>query len=389
MTRRLLQGSLLILAIALLAACGGKPAPAKTEAPAVDVTSAHATDLPLTHDLVGRLAPTRVAEVRARVAGIVLARTYTEGSDVKADAVLFRIDPKPLQAALDVKTAALTEAEATARNATATARRYHELAKRGVISKQDVDDADAKAATAVAAVAQAKAAVESARLDLSYTTVTAPIAGRAGRALVTEGALVGQGTATELTTIEQIDPIYVNFSQPMQAVQQLRAEQAAGRIASNGDGSMRVTLKMPDGQAYPEPGKLDFSDMAVDPQTGTVSLRAVVPNPDRALLPGMFVDVTLDSGTLKHVFLTPQQAVQRDAQGAFVFIVASGKIERRDVTTRNMDGGNWIVTQGLKDGDLVVVNGIQSVHPGLAVHSQLLVPDAHEGAEPPASAAAH
>lgn len=379
-----LRTGVLAISTSLLVACGGKPAAPEPTAAAVDVVTVRAGDLPLTHALVGRLAPTRVAEVRARVAGIVLERVYTEGSDVKRGDLLFRIDPAPLQAALGERQAALAQAGANARNAEATAKRYRDLAAKGVISTQDLDDANAKAATSRAAVAQARAAVESAQLDLSYARVTAPIDGRAGRALVTEGALVGQGAATELTTIEQIDPIYVNFSQPMPVVQQMRAEQASGRVAMNADGSVRVTLALPDGSVHPEAGKLDFSDLAVDPETGSVSLRAVVPNPDHALLPGMFVNVTLDSGTLKDVVLVPQQALQRDARGAYVYVVEDGKAVRRDVDARGMRGGDWVIHGGLHDGDAVIVNGIQAIRPGAGVTSTPWQPP---GAAPAATAA--
>lgn len=370
MPMRHLPRFLLTTSVVLLAACGNQAAPVAHSPAAVDVVTATAVDLPIRHDLVGRLAPTRVAEVRARVAGIVLERAYKEGSDVRAGQLLFRIDPAPLQAAVNEKSAALAQAQATANNAATNAKRLRELAKRGVISAQDVDDASAKAASARAAVAQARAALESARLDLSYATVNAPIAGRAGRALVTQGALVGQGSATALTTVEQIDPIYVNFSQPMQLVQQLRAEQVAGKLATR-SGDLTVSLKLPDGQRYAHAGTLDFADMAVDPATGAVSLRAEVPNPQHQLLPGMFVDVVLDSGTLKQVYLIPQQAVQRDGTGAYVWLVVDDKVERRGIETRSMQGGNWIVGHGLADGDKVIVNGIQSVHAGdrVAVHA--------------------
>ena len=382
-SRSLRAGLLAVLSIGLVA-CGNQSSAPATGPATVDVITVHAGDLPLTHALVGRLAPTRVAEVRARVAGIVLERAYTEGSDVKRGDLLFRIDPAPLQATLGEREAALAQAEASARNADATAERYRGLAAKGVLSTQDLDDANAKAATSRAAVAQARAAVESARLDLSYARVTAPIHGRAGRALVTEGALVGQSTATELTTIEQIDPIYVNFSQPMPVVQQMRAEQASGQVAMNADGSVRVTVTLPDGSVYPETGKLDFSDLAVDPDTGSVSLRAVLPNADYQLLPGMFVDVTLASGTLKNVILVPQQALQRDTRGAYVYVVEDGKAVRRDVDARSMREGDWVIRGGLADGDVVIVNGIQAIGPGSEVKTSPWQP---AGAAPAATTA--
>jgi membrane fusion protein (multidrug efflux system) len=380
---------ILLLATALvLGACSRHEAPAAKTAE-VAVLVATPQDLPLRHKLVGRLAPTRVAEVRARVAGIVLERAYKEGSDVKAGQLLFRIDPKPLKAALDVQQATLAQARVNARNADATAKRYRELAAKGVVSTQDLDDANAKAASANAAVAQAAAAVESARLNLSYADVTAPIAGRAGRAAVTEGALVGQGDATLLTTVEQIDPIYANFSQPMEVVEQLRKEQAQGTLEMQRPEQMQVSLTLPDGSRYDHTGTLDFSDMAVDPDTGAVSLRAVLPNATHRLFPGMFVNITLTMGTLHNIYALPQQAIQRDSEGAYVLVVGGDdKVQRKAVTLRGMHGEDWIVSGGLNAGDRVVVSGIQSARPGGAVHAVAWTPRGSDAAAGASAAAA-
>ena len=264
MYRRLLRPALLGASL-LLAACDQATSqnPSTPPPPEVAVIEVHPETVPLTRELVGRLAPTRVAQVRARVAGIILERAYKEGTDVEQGEVLYLIDPAPLEAALHAQEAALARAQADAVNAAAVAKRYRELAQKQLISTQDRDNALASERSTAAAVKQAQADVESARLDLGYATVTAPIAGRAGRALVTEGALVGQGEATQLTTIEQIDPIYVNFSQSVAELRELRGTATAQHPA-------RVDVLLPDGTPYPQAGTLDFSDLAVDPGTGAV-----------------------------------------------------------------------------------------------------------------------
>ena len=308
------------------------------------------------------------------MAGIILKRVYTEGTDVRQGDVLYLIDPAPLKAALHAQEAVLAKARADAVNAAATAKRYSELAAKKLIANQDLDTALAAERSTAAAVQQALADVESARLDLGYATVTAPIDGRAGRALVTEGALVGQGEATQLTTIEQIDPIYVNFSQTVSELRQLQSGSTAGDPA-------RVDVLLPDGSPYPQPGTLDFSDLAVDPLTGAVSLRAVLPNPDRTLLPGMFVELQLTTATVDKAFVLPQAAVSRDEQGAYALVVgADGKVAQRRVAIHGMTNSQWIVKGALGDGDRVIVEGLQRVQPGARAKA---VP-----ANPPAAAAA-
>ena len=324
--------------------------------PEVSVVTAHPKPQPVTRELVGRLAATRVAEVRARVAGIVLKRAYTEGTDVKAGQPLFQIDPAPLETALHAEQAALARARADAENAAITAKRYRELSAKKLASTQDLDTALANERTTRAAVKEAEANVEKARLDLSYATVDAPIDGRAGRALVTEGALVGQGEATKLTTIEQVDPIYVNFSQSVAELQQLQGAAA---------GTSKVEVLLPEGGTYPQAGTLDFSDLAVDPGTGTVSLRAVLPNPERRLLPGMFVRLRLTVGVVDHAYLLPQASLARDTKGAYVLVVdRDGKVQQRRVEIKGMTRSDWILTGELADGDRVIVEGLQKVRPG-------------------------
>ena len=338
---------------------------AQMPTPEVSVVTAQAQSAPLTRELVGRLAATRTAQVRARVAGIVLDRTYPEGTDVKQGQILFQIDPAQLQAKLNAEEAALAKAEADAVNAALTASRYAELREKKTISQQDVDTAQAAERTTAAAVKQARAMVDTARLDLSYATVRAPIAGRAGRALVTEGALAGQGEATLLTTVEQIDPIYVNFSQSVQELTELQREAAGAQGTKTPAAKAKVEVLLPGGTTYPEAGAVDFSDLAVDPGTGAVSLRATVPNPRRVLLPGMFVTLRLTVGQLDHAFLLPHAALSRDAKGASVMVLeADGKVAQRQVETHGMTRTEWILTGDLADGDQVIVAGLQKVKPG-------------------------
>ena len=366
---RLLLGVLVIL----LAACdkAAPPAPQqKPPPPEVTVAIAHAESVPLTRELVGRLASTRIAQVRARVAGTILKRVYTEGTDVKQGQVLFQIDPALLTANLHAAEAALAKAQADAANAVLIAKRYRDLAAKNLLSSQDLDTALANERGTAAAVKVAQANLEKVQLDLSYATVTAPIDGRAGRALVTEGALVGQDEATQLTTIEQIDPIYVNFSQSvteLQQLQRLAGAAMAGDTAArqNTAHENKVEIMLPDGTRYPHPGNLDFSDLAVDPGTGVVSLRAVVPNPEHRLLPGMFVSLRVPMGQLDHAFLLPQASILRDNAGAYVLAVdATGKVEQRRVQTHGMTLTDWIVTGTVTDGDQVIVDGLQKVRPG-------------------------
>ena len=328
----------------------------------------HAQPVPLTRNLVGRLSATRSADVRARVAGVLLKRLYVEGSDVRAGQPLFQIDPAPLRSALDGALAALAQAQASATNAHVAAQRTRELAPSGLVSRSDLDNAEATERSTAAAVEQAKAAVGTARINLGYATVTAPISGRAGQQGVTEGSLVGQGTATLLTTVEQIDPIYVNFDEPAVDIERLRRAQAAGNVTLARGKEVTVQLTLPDGTPYTHRGTLDFLDVSVDPATGAVALRGIIPNPEHQLLPGMFVGVRLTSAEVKRAFLVPQAALQRDASGPYVLIAgADDKVVQKRVTVETLEGANWIVTAGLLDGDRVIVSGTQSARPGATV----------------------
>ena len=351
-----------------LAACGkGQQAGQQQQMPPpeVGVVVAKAESVPLRQELVGRLSALRSSDVRARVAGILQKRVYTEGSDVKQGDLMFQIDPAPLRATLNAQLANLAAAQATYQNAHVAAERARSVGAKGLISKADVDNANAAERTAAAAVKQAQANVESARINLGYADVTAPISGRSGKQQVTEGALVGQGDATLLTTIDQIDPLYVNFAQAANILDAVHRAAASGQIELAEKNKAKITLTLSNGSTYDQAGSLDFSDTAVDASTGAVTLRGIVPNPDHALLPGTFVNVKLELGEIKHAWLVPQLAVQRDAESNYVMVVgADGKVAQKPITTDRLDGSNWIVTGGIADGDQIVVSGLQKVKPG-------------------------
>ena len=357
----------LLALAATLAACGKEQPqqPPQMPPPEVGVVTMQPQALPLQRSLVGRLSPYRSADVRARVPGVVLERVYDEGSDVGQGDVLFRIDPAPLQATLSAAQASLAQAQATYTNNHVAAERARELVPKGFVSRADLDNAEAAERSAAAAVKQARASVESARINLGYATVRAPISGRAGKQQVTEGALVGQGEPTLLTTVDQIDPLYVNFSLSVTDMESLRHAQASGNATLSGTGKAQVRLELPGGAAYEHAGTLDFSDTSVDPSTGAVTLRAEVPNPAHALLPGMYVTMTATLGERRHAFRVPQAAVQRDDASAFVLVVgADGEVARKDIATEGTQGGDWIVTDGLAPGDQVIVSGLQRAQPG-------------------------
>ena len=355
----------------LVAGCGSaQKAPAGPPPPAqVGVVTVRPEAVPLVHDLVGRLSATRQADVRARVAGVLQKRLYKEGSRVKEGQILFQIDPAPLQAALDAAEASLAQAEAQATNAHVTAQRNRDLLPSGLVSRSDLDNAQATERSTSASVQQAKANVEAARINLGYASVRSPINGRASQERVTEGALVGQGEATLLTTVEQLDPIYVNFDQAAVELERLRREQAVGNVTLAGDNKAIVQLKMQDGTPYPHAGTLDFADVSVDPATGSVALRGIVPNPDGQLLPGMYVSVHLTVGTMNNAYLVPQAGLQRDGTGPYVLTVgADDKVQMKRVVTDASVKTDWIVTNGLASGDRIIVSGIQNARPGSPVN---------------------
>ncbi len=360
------RAAALALPALLLAACGRQSAapPAASPPPVeVGVVTVSAAPVGLTSELPGRLEASRVAQVRARAAGILHKRLFREGSDVKAGQPLFQIDAAPYRAALASAQAALARAEANRVKASAQAQRYKPLLDANAISQQDYVDAQAAQQQAEADVAAGRAAVQTAGINLGYASVSAPIGGRIGRALVTEGALVGQGEATQLAVVQQIDPLYVNFTQPAAEVMRLRAAVAAGKLRSAGGlDAATVQVLLDDGSVYPQPARLLFSDLTVDPSSGQITLRAELPNPKGVLLPGLYVRVRLEQAELPSAILLPQQAVARTPQGDSVRVVAAdGQLSTRPVTLGGAQSGQWIVQAGLQPGEQVVVDGFQKL----------------------------
>lgn len=354
-------------ALVLLAGCGGKP-PAAPPPPEVNVVVARSQAVENIAEVPGRVQAVRTAQVRARVDGIVQRRTYEEGSDVKAGQSLFVIDPRELRASLSAVEASLVRAEATAANAEQDVDRYKGLVEDQAISKQEYDAAVARLRTAQADVAQTRAQLETAKLSLSYTTVTAPIAGRAGRAQITEGALVSASQATLLTTIDQLDPVYVNFSQSSSYMLAIRRDIAEGKLKVPQLGGVEVSLILEDGSEYKHKGHLDFLDLAIDEATGTAAVRAEVPNPEQTLLPGQFVRARIEAGVRPNNFLIPQRAVQLNPNGASVFIVDDkNTVATREIKTGGLQDDRWVVLSGLADGDRVIVDGLQKIQPNMQV----------------------
>jgi membrane fusion protein (multidrug efflux system) len=361
---------LLAIPLTLLAGCSGKSAPAAPPRPVeVGVVTLSPTAVTLTKELPGRTSAFRVAEVRARVNGIVLKRLFAEGTDVKEGQPLFAIDPAPYRAALDSAKATLARAEANAANARLQAQRYAELVADNAVSKQEYDNAMAALKASDADVGAARAAVQAARINLGYTTVTSPVRGRIGRSAVTEGAYVQQAQATLLATVQQLDPVYVDLTQSSVDALRLRRDLAEGKLESAGRDQAKVKLVLEDGREYGLPGALQFTDVTVDPSTGSIALRALFPNPRGELLPGMFVRARLDQGVNPEALLVPQQGVTRDQKGLPTALVvnAEKKVERRQLVTERAIGDAWLVTSGLKPGDQVIVEGLQKVRPGVEV----------------------
>jgi membrane fusion protein (multidrug efflux system) len=368
----------------VLGACGqqqqGAPPP-----PEVIVVVAESTPIENIAEVPGRVQAIRIAQVRARVDGILQRRLYTEGSDVKAGQPLFQIDPSQLKAAENAAAAALMRAEATAANAEQDVERYKGLIKEHVISQQAYDTALAAVRTSQADVAQARAQLEGAKLNLSYTTVTAPISGRARRADVTEGALVSATSGTLLTTIEQLDPIFVNFSQSSSDLLTLRSEVSAGTLKVPELSKVAVTLMLEDGTKYVHVGHMNFLDLSIDEATGTAAMRAEFPNPDRSLLPGQFVRALISAGVRPNGFIVPQRAVKLSPQGASVMIVGKDNLAAvRTIKVGALREGSWTVSEGLQTGDQIIVDGLQKVQPGSPV---TIVPAQAQEAKPSPAAA--
>jgi membrane fusion protein (multidrug efflux system) len=375
-----------LAAIALtLAACGqgkgaagamgsGGPTP-------VGVVVARTEPVTLTSELTGRTSAYLVSEVRPQVGGIVKARLFQEGGYVRAGQPLYQIDPATFQAAYNSAAAGLAQAQATATAAKLKADRYRELVAINAVSKQDNDDAQAASQQAIANVAAQKAALDNARINLGWTKVVSPISGRIGKSSVTPGALVTASQATALATVQDLSKIYVDLTQSSAEMLKLQAAMNSGELGRSG--SAQVTLKLEDGSTYPVPGRLEFSDVTVDPTTGSVGLRATFDNPNGVLLPGMYVRAVLGKGVANSGMLIPQAAVSRDPKGAATVMVvgAKGAAEPRQIVTSQTVGDKWLVTSGLKPGDQVIVEGLQKVRPGAPVKPAVITASAPAAAQ--------
>ncbi len=361
-----------LLALALsMSACGKKQAPKMQGGPPeVSVITIAPQRVTLTTELPGRTSPHLIAEVRPQVGGIIKKRLFVEGSDVKAGQVLYQIEPASYEATLASARAAQARAEAILGTARLKAQRYRDLVKIKAVSQQDNDDAQAAFKQAEADLAAAKAAVETARINLAYTRITAPISGRIGRSSVTEGALVTASQPTALATIQELSPIYVDLTESSADLLRLKHELAGGLLQKDRSGAQAtVRLILEDGTPYPLPGILKFSEVTVDPSTGSITLRALFPNPKQTLLPGMFVRAQVEEGVNDHAILVPQRGVTRDPKGgALVMLVgADDKVEPRPIQVARTVGDNWLVSDGLKPGDRVIMEGIQRARPGTPV----------------------
>ncbi|MDN0122521.1 efflux RND transporter adaptor subunit AcrA [Yersinia aleksiciae] len=341
------------------------------QAPEVGIVTLKAAPLNITTELPGRTSAFRVAEVRPQVSGIILKRNYVEGSDVTAGTSLYQIDPATYQAAYDSAKGDLAKAQAAAEIARLTVNRYKPLLGTNYISKQEYDQAVSDAMQANATVLAAKAAVETARINLAYTQVTSPISGRTGKSSVTEGALVTSGQATAMTTVQQLDPMYVDVTQSSDEYLRLKKELSDGTLKQEG-GKAKVRLLLENGTEYAETGTLEFSGVTVDETTGSITIRAIFPNPNEALLPGMFVRARLDEGVRPDALLVPQQGVTRNPRGEATAMVvgADDKVELRTLVANQAIGDKWLVTEGLKAGDRLIVSGLQKIRPGVQVKVQ-------------------
>ena len=360
-----------VAAAALLSACGKDPKPAAPAVPEVAVLTMATTNVALNIALPGRTAPFLLAEVRARVDGIVQERRFTEGADVRKGEPLYLIDPAPYRAAVKSAEAELQRAQATLASNVSQLNRNRVLVKENAVSKQEFETAEAAQLEAAADVAAAKAALDVARINLGYTTVTAPIAGRSSVSAVTQGAYVQGSAATLMTTIQQIDPMYVDLQQSSSEGLALRREIAAGRVRMEGTDAAKVSLQLEDGSTYSRSGTLAFSGVTVDQATGSVTLRARFPNPDKLLLPGMFVRASVSQGVRQGVMRVPATAVTRTPQGtATVMVVGQdNKVALRTVRTGALVDGFWLVDDGLKAGERVIVSGVQKLRPGTVVRA--------------------
>ena len=360
-----------LTAIALVGCSEASQAPPAPQPPEVSVVTVHRASVPVTTELPGRTSAHLVAQVRARVDGIVQKREFNEGGEVSANQRLYQIDPAPYRAALDSAVAMLQKAQANLASATALVERYKILLAGNGVSKQEYDNAVAAQGQAAADVASGKAAVQTARINLGYTDVLAPITGRIGPSLVTQGAYVQASAATLMATVQQIDPIYVDLNQSSLDGLQLRRDIANGQLKLNGGDQAKVTLLLEDGTQYPLTGTLQFTDITVDPGTGSVTVRAIVPNPHSVLLPGMFVRASIEQGVNDNALLVPQLGVTHDPKGQATVLVVGpdNKVALRTIQATRTSGDKWIVDSGLDDGERVIVAGVQKVQPGTLVRA--------------------
>ncbi|HEX3943568.1 MAG TPA: efflux RND transporter periplasmic adaptor subunit [Rhizomicrobium sp.] len=379
----------LLICLALLMGCSEKKTAPPPPTPEVGVMTLRTQPVSIVTELPGRTVAYRIAEVRPQVNGVILKRLFVEGGQVKAGQQLYQIDPAPFRASYESAQAALARAQATATSSRLLAQRYKPLSEAHAVSRQDYDNAVASQEQAAADVASAKAAVDTARINLAYTKVFAPIAGRTGRSAVTEGALVGANQSTALVIIQQLDPIYVDVTQASTVMLHLRRALAAGQLKKAGDAQAEAKLILEDNTPYPENGKLQFSEVTVDPGTGSVTLRAVFPNSQIVLLPGMFVRERLEEGINEKGLLVPQRAVARNERGepTVTVVDAESKAATRIIKTDRAVGDQWLVSEGVAAGDKVIVIGIQSVRPGNPVHAREVTADelGKPAAAPPAS----
>ena len=361
--------------LAVLVVLGGcaraKEAPQAPQPPEVSVVTVRKASVPVSTDLPGRTSAYLVAQVRARVDGIVLKREFKEGADVKSGQRLYQIDPAPFRAALDSALGTLQKSQANLAAQNALEERFKQLVAGNAVSKQDYDNAVSTKGQAAADVVFGKAAVQTAKINLGYTDVVAPITGRVGLSIITEGAFVQASAATLMTTIQQIDPIYVDLNQSSVQGLQLRRDIASGKVKVNGPDQAKVTVFLEDGTQYPVQGTLQFSDITVDQNTGSVTVRAIVPNPNSVLLPGMFVRARVDEGVDDNALLVPQTAVTHNPQGQATTLVvgADNKVALRTIQATRTVGANWVVDGGLKEGEKVIVSGVQKVQPGALVRA--------------------
>jgi membrane fusion protein (multidrug efflux system) len=373
-----------LVCVAIVAACSSAKPAAHSEPPEVGVVTLHSQAVTITTDLPGRTAAYRVAEVRPQVSGVVLKRLFAEGGEVKAGQPLYQIDPAPFQANLESAQASLARARAALISARLLTQRYEPLTQAHAVSQQSYDNAVASQAQADADVASAKAAVDTAHINLAYTRVLSPISGRTGRSSVTEGALVAANQSTALVVVQQLDPIYVDVTQPSTTLLRLQREFASGQLRKVGDAQVQAKLILEDSTAYGPSGKLQFTEVAVQSGTGSVTLRSVFPNPQNILLPGMFVHERLDEGVDEQGLLIPQRAVTHDQRGEATTMVVGpdNKVSTRVIKTDRAIGDQWLASEGVAAGDRVVVVGLQRIQPGIEeVKPKEVAPDQLNGGQ--------